>query len=44
MRILAIDPGTTESAFCLIDGKYNVLDKGKVPNNDLLQYIWLNAK
>ena len=44
MQILAIDPGTTESAFCLMDGKCNVLDKGKVPNSDMLKYIWLNAK
>lgn len=44
MRILAVDPGTTESAFCLIDGKGNVHDKGKVANATLLDYIWTNAK
>lgn len=44
MRILAIDPGTTRSAFCLMDGKYNIHDKGKVTNAEMLQYIWMNAK
>ena len=44
MQFLAIDPGNKESAFCLMDEQYRVLDKGKVPNAQLLQYIWMNAK
>lgn len=44
MKILAIDPGTTESAYCLMDEKYAVLDKGKVRNDELLRYIWAKYK
>lgn len=36
MRILAIDPGNTESAYCLIDTKtYKPLEFGKIENNSL---------
>jgi hypothetical protein len=42
--LLAIDPGNKESAFCLMDRAYNVIDKGKVANALLLDYIFLNAK
>lgn len=42
--LLAIDPGTTESAFCLMDDKFAVHDKGKVGNASLLDYIMLNAR
>lgn len=36
MKILAIDPGNIESAYCLIDSEtYKVLEKGKVENNNL---------
>jgi len=34
--ILAIDPGTTESAYCLIDDDYKPIEFGKVENEDLL--------
>ncbi len=34
--ILAIDPGTTESAFVLMDGDQVVLDKGKIGNEEML--------
>lgn len=44
MLILAIDPGDVESAFCLMDETYAVHDKGKIPNAQLLDYIWLNAR
>jgi hypothetical protein len=40
--ILAIDPGTTDSAFVVLplpDCDFEVLDKGKVPNDKLLQFI-----
>lgn len=36
MRILAIDPGNTESAYCLIDTEtYKPIEFEKVENNDL---------
>lgn len=36
MRILAIDPGNTESAYCLIDTEtYKPLEFGKVENDSL---------
>lgn len=38
MRILAIDPGPTESAFVIWDGE-RILDKGKVENYELLHDI-----
>ena len=44
MHLLAIDPGTTQSAFCLMDERFTVLDKGKVANSAMLDYIWLNAR
>jgi hypothetical protein len=37
MRILAIDPGTTQSGFVLYDGK--VLSSGVMPNEDLLRIV-----
>ncbi|MGN6223687.1 hypothetical protein [Pseudoxanthomonas sp.] len=37
MRILAIDPGTTQSGFVLYDGK--VLSSGVMPNEDLLRVV-----
>lgn len=43
MHLLAIDPGNKESAFCLMDGQYRVIDKGKVQNDMLLDYICENA-
>ena len=43
MKLLAIDPGNVETAYCLMDDKYAILDKGKVPNNQMIDYIWLNA-
>ena len=44
MMLLAIDPGTTESAYCLMDEQCSVIDKGKVPNDALLRYIWTKHK
>lgn len=37
VRILAIDPGNTESAYCLIDADRRPLWFDKVPNDDLLR-------
>lgn len=44
MQVLAIDPGNVESAFCLMDMQHNVIEKGKVGNAGLLDYIWTNSK
>lgn len=44
MRVLAIDPGNTESAYCFIDAE--TLEPGlfgKVPNNQLLSVINLSS-
>jgi hypothetical protein len=38
MKILAIDPGNTESAFVIWDGE-TIFKKGKVKNSDLLNEI-----
>ena len=42
--ILAIDPGNTLSAFCLMKNDYTPIDKGKVPNDELLAYIEEHGK
>ena len=40
MKILAIDPGPTESAYCVIDGDtYKPIEFGKVDNQTLLSLI-----
>ena len=41
--ILAIDPGNAYSAFCLMTDAYKPIDKGKLPNDDVLAYIEENA-
>ena len=38
--ILAIDPGTFESAFVRMDGNYRPVSFGKIPNEELLQRIY----
>ena len=43
MRLLAIDPGNKDTAFCLMDEQYKILDKGKVSNDQMIAYIWTNA-
>ena len=37
--LLAIDPGTTESAYCLMDG-YKPVQFGKLPNLEMLSFIY----
>ena len=37
-RIIAIDPGTTESAYIVWDGTF-ILDHGKVLNDDIRRLI-----
>lgn len=37
MRILAVDPGTTQSGYVLFDGR--VLQSGVMPNEDVLRII-----
>lgn len=43
MRIVAIDPGPTESAYCVLTN--SVIEKfGKLPNNEILDKVcWLKA-
>lgn len=36
MRILAIDPGNTMSAWCFRDGECQIIDAKKVPNDEML--------
>lgn len=43
MSVLAIDPGNTESGYCLIHHDYRPLAFGKVPNADLLRALDFNA-
>ena len=38
MSILAIDPGTTESGWCVYNG-YSVLACGVMPNDEMLAYV-----
>jgi hypothetical protein len=38
MTILAIDPGTVQSGWCVYNGEY-VIDCGVMPNDELLAYI-----
>lgn len=40
--IFAIDPGNEESAFVVLDDNLNVIDKGKITNEELLEYIYKN--
>lgn len=42
MKILSIDPANELSAYVLLDTNYNILDKGKIPNSDLLRIIEQN--
>lgn len=43
-RILAIDPGCTESAWCVIDADtLRPLDFGKIPNGSLRDRLWTCA-
>ena len=37
--ILAIDPGTFESAFVRMDGDYRPVSFGKIPNEELLRRL-----
>lgn len=40
--IFAIDPGNEYSAYVVLDNNLNVIDKGKIKNNELLEYIYKN--
>ena len=42
MRILAIDPGNVESAYCLVDENYIPLEFGKIENEQFLQMLEFN--
>ena len=40
MILLAIDPGPTQSAYCVVDiDTYEILDKGKVENDKLMELV-----
>ena len=39
MKILAIDPGSTQSGFVVIDEQYKPLDFGKIDNDKILDLI-----
>lgn len=40
MRVFAIDPGNTQSAYCVVDAEtLRPLDFAKIPNEDLRDYI-----
>lgn len=39
MKIIAIDPGNTESAYCLMDEEYKPLKFAKANNEDVQEYI-----
>lgn len=45
MEILAIDPGNIDSAYVLVNENYEILAKGKITNEQLLELITLtNSK
>lgn len=37
--LLAIDPGNTQSAYCLLDKDRKPVEHGKVPNEQLMEYV-----
>lgn len=39
LKIIGIDPGSEETAFALMDGKYTVLEAAKVPNDEFLDCV-----
>ena len=39
MKILAIDPGSEESAYCIIKGDYSIITFGKCSNEEILNVI-----
>lgn len=43
MQIFAIDPGNVNSAFCVMDDQYRLLDFAKKPNEEVMQRMiyWL---
>ena len=38
MRVLALDPGTTESAYAVVTGDYRPVEFGKIPNTTMLDF------
>lgn len=39
MRIFAIDPGNVQSAYCVMDDKFNLISFAKLENNDVLKKL-----
>lgn len=44
MKIFAIDPGNTQSAYCVMDDEYHLIEFAKLPNEEILKkiYEWVN--
>jgi hypothetical protein len=42
MNLLAVDPGTTQSAYVIWDGE-NILEFGILPNSEFLNMVYLSA-
>lgn len=42
--LLAIDPGNAMTAYCLMREDYSVVEKDKILNTQMLDYIWKNHK
>jgi hypothetical protein len=42
MKILAIDPGNKESAYCVMDSEYRILQVEKVDNDTLREFMIMN--
>lgn len=41
MKVLAIDPGNIESAYCVVDGRtFRPIEFGKADNRDMLDKLW----
>lgn len=40
MNVLAIDPGTEKSGWCLLAGDGTVRDSGVLPNAEMLDVVW----
>lgn len=39
MNVLAIDPGSSHSAFVILSEESRVIDSGKLPNQELLEFL-----
>lgn len=44
MTVLAIDPGNEQSAWCIMDNQYQLLDVGKLPNKEVMSIMLSSLK